>query len=145
MELTPPNPSDSITVHPDYPFVRIGLAFDFQPSLYDTDPAEHVVAQSDWSVEIAGIVQGLSYSSRERAMADVDNLLFADWQSPELIPQLIQTAVERNNVALALHLAREHGRALGRSEAEFQFVTVMAEADRVLTNLRNRHVGHRYD
>ncbi|WP_226034342.1 hypothetical protein [Aquitalea palustris] len=70
MNPTTPLPPSTIAAHPDYPFIRTGLTFDFQPALHDLDPAEHVVDPSEWAMEIAGTLQGCTYYTREAALAE---------------------------------------------------------------------------
>ncbi len=66
----------TIEVHPDFPFIRIGLAYDFDPSIAELPREEHMVAPGDWWIEVAGVMQFFVYGSRDQSLADVENVIF---------------------------------------------------------------------
>ncbi len=129
----------SIEVHPVFPFVRVGLAYDFDPSLGECPRDEQVVDPAEWWVmEVAGDIQGLVYGSRDGALADVENVIFAGWRNDSFIEQQITAAVGAGNTSLALRLAEGRGWARGRRNAEEEFAEALSEAGRILERFRNR-------
>lgn len=128
----------SIEVHPVFPFVRVGLAYDFDTSLAGLPREEHVVDPGDWWMEVAGEVQGLVYGSRDGALADVEKVIFAEWRDNSFVEQLITAAVDGGNTQLALRLAEGRGWARGRRNAEEEFAEALSEAGRILERFRNR-------
>ncbi|ELG7182086.1 TPA: hypothetical protein ACGW3N_000436 [Pseudomonas aeruginosa] len=128
----------SIEVHPDFPFIRVGLAYDFDTSLAGLPREEHVVDPGDWWMEVAGEVQGLVYGSRDRALADVEKVIFAEWRDNSFVEQQIAAAVDAGNTHLALRLAEGRGRARGRRDAKEEFAAALSEVDHVLKRFRSR-------
>lgn len=128
----------TIGVHPDFPFIRVGLAYDFDSSLAEMPREEHVVDPGDWWMEVAGKMQGLVYSSRDEALADAERMIFASWRDGSLVQQQITAAVDSGDIQLALRLAEARGRARGKSEAKEEFATALSEVDRVLKRFRKR-------
>lgn len=103
----------SIETHCDFPFVRAGLAHDLDPATKELKLAE----PDDWWLEIDGKLQLGVYKSKDAALAEVESLLFADWNLGDLIPAQIQKAVTAGDIQLALRLAEGKGRALGFAHA----------------------------
>lgn len=103
----------SIESHDDFPFVRAGLAHDLDPATKELSLAE----PDDWWLEIDGKLQLGVYKSKSAALAEVESLLFADWNLADLIPAQIQKAVAAGDVQLALRLAEGKGRAIGVAHA----------------------------
>ncbi|HCF9660056.1 TPA: hypothetical protein NI776_001783 [Pseudomonas aeruginosa] len=128
----------SIEVHPDFPFIRIGLAYDFDTSLAELPREEHIVDPGDWWMEVAGVIQGLIYGSRDGAMADVEKVIFAEWRDNSFVEQQIAAAVDAGDTQLALRLAEGRGRARGRRDAKEEFAAALSEVDHVLKRFRSR-------
>ena len=127
--------ASSIEVHPNYPFVRIGLAFDFQPWLSEKGAPEHCLKPTDWWIEIAGEVQSWVYETRTDVLAQVEPVLFAPWRR-EVVQQQIEAAIATGNIPLALRLAEGRGHAMGRTEAHAEFAAALAKADTCLKQFK---------
>jgi|SRR6185437_1941526 len=127
----------SITPHPLYPFVRVGLVHDIDPSTKGCGTA----APTEWCIEIDGAPQIGSYASKSDALEDVESILFAHWNLDKLVPALIQKALAEGDTELALRLAEGKGRALGHSAAYNSFYNAMRNTYDSLRAAEHRHGG----
>ena len=126
----------TIKIHHDYPFVRYGLAFDFHPHLYNMDPSDHVIEQTDWWLEINGQIYGFSYDSRESVLADIENVLFSDFFE-EVVQQQIKSSVLAGNIELALLLSENKGKGIGYRNAYAKFNAIDLEIEKLLHKRSN--------
>jgi hypothetical protein len=118
----------TIKVHPLYPFVRIGLAYDLYPRLAE-NPQEHVVRPDEWTIDLDnGGLDGASYWSEADAYAAVDNEIFCEFRA-KLIERQIQLAQENEDWPLVLRLVDGRARAEGYRKG-------LADSCAALRNLR---------
>lgn len=121
---------DSTTeTHPDFPFIRTGLALHLYPDWLNPDDfAEPIFTLDHWVIELAGEFVGRIYDSRELALADVDEVLFSK-RNTALVDEQIGIAVSLGCLPLALRLAEGKGKGAGVRETRAKFADMAVRFD----------------
>lgn len=115
----------SIKIHPDYPFIRIGLAFDMYPELA-VEPEGHVVQPDEWTIDSENKgLDGASYWSEAPAFAAVEGHIFDGCQS-EMLERQLRLAKESGNWPLALRLVDGRARAEGYRKAKEELTSKLS-------------------
>lgn len=104
-----------IKTHPQYPFLRIGLAYDLFPEWANYPDG---VVDNDWHI-VAGekYLSGSYFRTEADALAAVERELFEPWNN-DLVEEQIQLAQERADWALMRRLIAGMARVEGYQQAE---------------------------
>lgn len=128
----------SIFKHPKYPFILIGLAYDFDSSLSEASMGvDHIVAPGDWWICFGDKIGFLTYSSADEAVSGAERELFSSHKMDEVERQMAN-AISNGDMDLLISLAEGRGRAWGRSEALEEFSRAVGDVFGTLKRFR-RH------
>lgn len=124
----------TVKVHPLYPFVRIGLAYDLYPGLA-ANPGDHVVHPDEWTIDLENRgLDGASYWSEAAAYDAVEAVLFDEWHI-DMIERQILLAREQADWDLVLRLVEGRAHAQGYRVAQKNFAAMLRQYEKPLKEL----------